>query len=231
MGLASPAPISKVLAVGTPEVSPDWKLAIKTISEESKEPAYTITISLPVLESAANKVDAFNTAVTAFSDKTIADFKQNVKDAQGSPAPANGSDLIVLYSAFSTSRGQISVRFDTDFYTQGMAHPAHAISSLNYDLATGKILTLADLFVPGAKYLDVLATYCQAELKRQDRLGFPEGALPKPENYAIWNLSSGGLLITFDYYQVGPGAQGPSEVLVPYTLLGDMLRTDGPILW
>jgi hypothetical protein len=232
VGLMSPAAPSIALAAGTPEASPDWKLAIKTISEESKTPAYTISVSLPVLESAANQIDAFNKAVAAFSDKTIADFKQNVQEAQNGPAPATGSDLIVLYSAFTTSRGQISVRFDTEFYIQSvMAHPAHAASSLNYDLATGKLLTLDDLFKPGAKYLEALATYCQDELKRQDRLLFPEGALPKPENYAIWNLSSGGLLITFDVYQVGAGAQGPSEVLVPYTLLGDLLRTDGPILW
>ncbi len=214
IGLTRLAAPSKVLAVGTPVASPDWKLAIKTISEESKQPAYTLAVSLPVLESTANQVGAFNNAVAAFSDKTIADFKKYVQDAQNSPAPENTSYLIVLYSAFTTSRGQISIRFDTEYYVRGAAHPAHTTSSLNYDLATGKLLTLADLFQPGAKYLDKIATYCQDELNRQGRLTFPEGAMPKPENYAIWNLSAGGLLITFDEYQVGPGAEGVSEVLV-----------------
>ncbi len=33
----------------------------------------------------------------------------------------------------------------------------------------------------------------------------------------------GGILITFDAEQVGSHTEGPSEVFIPYTVLGDLL--------
>ena len=82
----------------------------------------------------------------------------------------------------------------------------------------------ADLFKPGSKYLNTIAKFANDELKRENRLLFPEGATAIPENYVTWNIDHRGLLFTFDEYQVGPYAQGPSEVFIPYTTLGDLLQ-------
>jgi hypothetical protein len=36
-------------------------------------------------------------------------------------------------------------------------------------------------------------------------------------------------MITFDTYQVAPGAAGPQIVLVPYAELGDYIASDRPL--
>ena len=38
---------------------------------------------------------------------------------------------------------------------------------LNFDLKNGKQLKLSDLFKPGAKFLQAIATYCIGDLKKQ----------------------------------------------------------------
>ena len=102
-------------------------------------------------------------------------------------------------------------------YNTGGAHPSHATSTLNCDLNTGEVLILADLFKPGMNYLKPISALTIAELTQQNRLLFPDGAQPTSENYANWNLDHGGLLFTFDEYQVGPYAQGASEIYISYT--------------
>jgi Protein of unknown function (DUF3298) len=203
----------------------EWKLGAHNTHEEGKDPAFTITISQPTLEAA--KADAFNKEVDAFIAQAVSDFKKSVDETKNAQVPVeNPSALDIGHDDYVSIRGLVSTRFTVSFYIQGAAHPASYTSSLNYDLNSGQVLQLASLFKPGAKYLDVIARYAINELKKQNRISFPEGATAKAENYARWNIDRAGILITFDPYQVGPYAQGPSEVLVPYSVLNDILKPD-----
>ena len=211
----------------TPDPGTTWNISTKTANETSQKPVYTITIKLPALDSAdgnASKSAAFNAAVEKFRAAAVDDFKKSAAEAIPN-APA-GSYLDISYDMFVTRKGMVSVRFGIDQYIGGAAHPAHASYTLNYDQATSKVMTLADLFKPGSKYLDIIAKDATDDLKRQGRLMVPEGATAKAENYQNWNLDRSGLLITFDPYQVGPYVDGPSEVFIPYTTLGDALKID-----
>ena len=61
----------------------------------------------------------------------------------------------------------VSVKFDVSSYFQGAAHPNSYSDVLNFDLKNGKQLKLSDLFKPGAKFLQAIATYCIGDLKKQ----------------------------------------------------------------
>ncbi|MBV9959093.1 MAG: DUF3298 domain-containing protein, partial [Acidobacteria bacterium] len=96
-------------------------------------------------------------------------------------------------------------------------------------------LRLADLFKPGANYLEAISRYSVSDLKK--RLG-PEGvddewiqngAGPDAGNYQGWNISKKGLAITFDPYQVASYAAGPQRVVIPYSVLKDIIKPDGPL--
>jgi len=108
---------------------------------------------------------------------------------------------------------------------------------LNYDVKSGKKLALADLFKDKSKYLGVIAAYCQKDLKERakkpDAMVLPEmiesGAGPKADNYRAWNITKKGLWITFDPYQVAAYVAGTQYVLVPYSVLKDIIKPDGPI--
>jgi hypothetical protein len=96
-------------------------------------------------------------------------------------------------------------------------------------------LKLGDLFKPGAKFLQAIADFSIADLKRQGKdIGLTDeeiqnGAAPAAKNYQSWNVTKKGLGINFDAYQVGPYAAGPQFVMVPYSNLKDLINPDGPI--
>jgi hypothetical protein len=131
------------------------------------------------------------------------------------------------------------VLLDVGSYSAGAAHPNSYSETVNFDLRNGKLLKLADLFQPGSKYLQTISAYCIADLKKQGKQKGPDsmldddwierGAGPDAENYGSWTVGKKGLEITFDSYQVAAYAAGPQHVLVPYSALKDLIKTDGPL--
>lgn len=219
--LTQPIPASALAATLTPLL--DWQITQSVIQESSTSPAFTMSISQPMLTSKSGKVDAFNAAVNKYISSARDDFKKSAADAVSGPANAT-SFLEIGYDVFTTHKGVVSVRFITNIYVAGAAHPGQVTYALNYDLNTGTILKLSDLFKPGTKYLQTIARYVTDELKRENRLVFPEGAQPTEQNYADWTIEHGGLLFNFGDYQVGPYAQGASQVFIPFTAIGDLLK-------
>ena len=65
-------------------------------------------------------------------------------------------------------------------------------------LESGQEVQLAALFEPGSDYLKVISDYCIAELNKRDIGAWLEGAAPIPENYRVWNITTEGLIITFN---------------------------------
>lgn len=56
-----------------------------------------------------------------------------------------------------------------------------------------------------------------------------KGAGANAENYESWTITKKGLAITFDAYQVGPYAAGPQHVVVPYSVVKDIVVPSGPL--
>jgi len=54
----------------------------------------------------------------------------------------------------------IIILFDISEYIAGAAHPLPNSLVINYDLAQGRELALADLFILDSSYLDHIAAYC-----------------------------------------------------------------------
>jgi hypothetical protein len=147
------------------------------------------------------------------------DMNQSFEDAQLS------SDLVLMAAGHDV----LSVLFSNLFYLGG-AHPGSYHRSVNYDFTTGRVLSLGDLFVPGAPYLERIAEYCIGQLnQRLDFEIWDDGATPIPENYQVWSITAEGLLVVFDEYQVAPYAAGPQRVVVPYDVLADIIHPQGPI--
>lgn len=220
-------------------LSGDVELVGKAIKETNKKLMYEINAQYPQLNGGSNpNFPKFNQASRTAVMKDVAEFKKAMAPEEGEEPPPEGSmgsDLGINYTVALAQDDLMSVKFDVGSYYQGAAHPNSYSSVLNYDLRNGKQLKLADLFNPGAKYLQALSNYCIADLKKQakdkglleDQI--QEGAAPVAKNYKSWTISKRGMGIVFDAYQVGPYAAGPQFVLVPYSALKELIKPDGPI--
>jgi len=210
------------------------ELISKQIKESNKKLMFEVAANYPQLTGGNNpNFEKFNQAARALVTKRVAGFKKDMQPEEGEEPPPEGSmgsDLSVGYTVVLAQDDLVSIKFEVSSYYQGAAHPNSYSDVLNYDLKNGKQLKLADLFKPGAKFLQAIASYCLADLKKQDKDSVPdEGAAPVAKNYQSWNITKKGLGINFDPYQVAPYAAGPKFVLVPYSTLKDLINPEGPI--
>lgn len=220
----------------------DIDLVAKQIKENNKKLNYQIAAQYPQLSGGNNpNLEKFNQAARAAVTKKVAGFKKDMTPEAGEnteetrPEDSMGSDLTISYTVVLAQDDLVSVEFDVSTYFQGAAHPNSYSETFNYDLKNGKQLKLTDLFKPGAKYLQAIASYCVADLKKQatekglTAEEIEKGAAAKADNYQGWTITKRGLGIYFDPYQVGPYAAGPQFVLVPYSDLKDLINPDGPV--
>ena len=216
------------------------EIAAKQIKESNKKLMYEIAAQYPQITGGNNpNFEKFNQVARTWVTKTVADFRKEMAPQEGETEPrpegSMGSDLNVSYNVALAQDDLISVDFEVGSYYQGAAHPNSFSEVLNYDLKNGKQLKLSDLFKPGAKYLQAIATYCIADLKKQGKdkglldEEIEKGAAASPKNYQSWTITKRGIGIDFNSYQVGPYAAGPQFVLVPYSTLKDLINPEGPI--
>jgi hypothetical protein len=217
----------------------DVEVVAKQINETNKKLMYEVSAQYPQLSGGNNpNFEKFNQTARALVTKKVAGFKKDMAPAEGEeprPEGSMGSTLNVAYTVVLAQDDLISTKFDVGSYYQGAAHPNSYSDVINYDLKNGKQLKLSDLFKPGSKYLQTIAGYAIADLKKQAKeKGLIEGEIENgasalAKNYQSWNITKTGLGITFDAYQVGPYAAGPQFVMVPYSVLKDIINPEGPI--
>lgn len=183
-------------------------------------------------------VDAFNQLVLDLIDKKISAYKKQVEENQEAqkniPKAQLKNDLYLDYDASFIQSGKrpiISIRFSVQGYIGGMAHPYHHHFVLNYDLDNREQIDLNDLFKPDTDYLETLSDFTRSVLSRRlhDQHQIMEGTTPSADNFKNWNIKPNGLLITFDEYQVAPYIYGAQTVLVPYSVLKQIIDPDSPI--
>jgi len=212
----------------------------KPIKESNKKLMYEIEAQYPQLTGGNNpNFEKFNQVTRASVTKEVTEFRKEMTPKEGEEEPrpegSMGSSLNVSYNVALAQDDLMSVEFEIGSYYQGAAHPNSYKEVLNYDLKNGKLLKLADLFKPEAKFIQAIANYCIADLKKQGKdkglldEEIEKGAAANPKNYQSWSIMRRGLGINFDSYQVGPYAAGPQFVLVPYSTLKDLINPEGPI--
>lgn len=228
------------------EFSNGAEIVAKQIKEKNKKLKYEIDVVYPqVTGSTDPNYQKFNNTVRALMTKKVADFKKEMTpspedeasaaEGETTPEESSGSDVTVSYDVVLAKDDLIAIEFTVSSYYAGAAHPNSYMEVINFDLKNGKQLKLADLFNPGTKYLQTIAAYCIQELKKQtkgadaalDEDWIKKGAAPELTNYDNWTIRKKGLGVTFDSYQVGPYAAGPQSVLVPYSVVKDIVKPDG----
>lgn len=219
------------------------RLVLKEQNEENNKQKLTIDTAYPQLAGGdAARAEAFNKAVSEFVTKQSAEFKKQHKadlaelaatatDAANSERP--GYALEISYHTPYADKNVISLLVWSYQFTGG-AHGSSTSTTFNYDLNSGRMLKLADLFQPNSGYLKIISAYCVTALTKQlgddvDANWLKEGAAPKAENYDSWNITPDGLQITFDAYQVAAYALGPQEIIVPYSALKAVIKPDGAL--
>ena len=212
---------------------PSLQLALTSIpySENNINPPSIITAQIPLLTGSDDpRVVAFNQAINDLVHREIETFKFGLTDLSN-PPQISISTFDAKYNVVYQGGDMWSIKFDMAVYVDGAAHPGDISRTLNFDFAHSKIISMDDLFLVDSNYLEVISKYCSEQLATRD-IGFESttvGAEPIPENYRNWNITTDGLVITFDRGQVAAYAAPAQSVIIPYNELISIIDPQGPL--
>ena len=132
-------------------------------------------------------------------------------------------ELESTYSTTHASPSVLSIIWKTASYTGG-AHGNLEISTTTYDMKTGSLIDLYDVFGNLDIALEQMGRYSAKVLARslgdmynEDMLR--SGTAPEAENFSAFALIPAGIRIFFQPYQVAPWAAGPQTVDIPLDAL------------
>lgn len=115
----------------------------------------------------------------------------------------------------------ISLQVDSDVYTGG-AHGLFATRFVNVDPKTGTAYLLDALLRPG--YPDILTQLAYEDLQRQRGDKADSSGISQEEDAAFtlndnYGFRKEGIVFFYNVYEIGPYADGPTEILIPYERL------------
>lgn len=212
----------------------DARLVSKSFKESrrrGKFGGYEVAAEYPQLQGGGANTAKFNEAARALALKEIEDFKKMVAE----DGDQGGERDVSFYISYADD-SLVSVDFSDYFYYFGAGSRQAFSTTLNYDLAHGRALKLADLFKPSSDYLKVISDTCNRELRKR----FAGESFPDAERIAgsvegvvgdekKWLVSREGLVVVFDSMEFGPGGAGENTVVVPFAALKSSIRPDGPL--
>lgn len=221
----------------TIETTGEQKIEDKSIKDEDKKKKLSVSIFYPQISGFGAQTDAINKDIASTFNKDIAQFKKET-DCTESIAGDLGCYFEVSYNTDIATDDLLSFSFEANTYSGG-AHPNSFTTTLTYDVKSGKIIELGELFKPNSNYVKTISDYCIEALKKQMRVPeqgiepdeqmIKDGAGPKEENFNSWSVSKKGIVVYFAPYQVGPYAAGPQVVVIPYKVLKDKAKENGAL--
>jgi hypothetical protein len=210
------------------------RFAPRVIRGANRKLRYTIKAKYPQAVGAVDtRLEKLNQAIRNLITGEVNGFKKDFQ-APEERTFSEGSTFDSSYAVVLATSDLVSIDFLIDTYFEGAVHGNHNSLVFNYDLNLGRSLSLAELFKPNSNYLKLLSDYSIKALKKElapdpDNDWIGKGAGASDENYKNWNITRRGLKITFDPYQVASYAEGPHEVVVPYTVLKSVIDQNGPL--
>lgn len=191
-------------------------------------------VDVPQVEGGSQEL---NDAIQRYTDTIIAQYQEDAalveqyaQDPNAPDAETNHYALDLTYSTVTDNDSIFALRFNKSLI---MASGSEEVKIYNVDKATGKILSLGDLFRPGSSYLDVLTKNIQEQMQAQ---------MDADENVTYWlhgeisewNFTAlspdaafyvngdGQLVIVFSEGDVAPMYMGVCEFTVPSDAVSDI---------
>ena len=151
------------------------------------------------------------------------DFKSEIPDAFGGWHYTANIAVEVLTDTL------LSLSVNDEYYTGG-AHGGSGVYFINVNPRTGAEFTLDNLLI--ADYQDPLTQVGDKIFRQSKQLAdtsslidnyyeFPEDRFELNKNYGF---KKEGIVFYYNNYEIAPYAAGPTEVLIPYDQIGDLIR-------
>jgi len=212
-----------------PWPEPAVRVVTRRIREESEK--LKVDIQYPEVSGLGPSVDsAINEPLKDWALEALAGGRRAVESAARAPEAPKQSEVVADYRVALNQDSLLSIVLTNYTYVAGAAHGLTVQTSDTFDLRTGRIYALQDLFQPGVDYIALLTE----EVKRQIReRGLEESLLTPFESVKPtqkWYLTGDSLVLYYDQYEYWPYAWGIQEFPIALAGLRDVLAPPFSIL-
>lgn len=152
---------------------------------------------------------------------------QQLINQQVGNMPTTVVQMIGSYEIKNNQRQVLSLALSNYTYHYHAAHGMTYIKSLTFDLQTGELCELKDLFKPGSDYVKVLSALILSQIKQRDIQllnGFT--AIQPNQDYYIADKV---LVIYFQLYEITPYVFGFPMFPISVFDLEDIIDENGPL--
>ncbi|MBS1808220.1 MAG: DUF3298 domain-containing protein [Acidobacteria bacterium] len=252
----SPSPdksSTEAMATTQPDDNLLVPVQIKKGDIDNSKDDYELRIEYPQLKHATTHHEKrFNQYVKALVAKEIRGFEAFCRQAKRERKKKPSFHLGLTYTTEIASNKRLCLDLRWESYT-GYLNSDWYTTTINFDLEKGRELKLADLFKPKSNYLETLSkvglnilrkTCVNCDCAGGKRPGQPlaegfenpveigmhktlqEAVAPKMANFVLWGLTSKGIAITFDEYEIAPGCAGIISIILPFEELKPAIRDE-----
>ena len=136
------------------------------------------------------------------------------------------TQVTASYEVKTNERGVLSLSLNNYAFAGG-AHGMTIIKSLTFDVCTGRIYSLADLFKPGSDYQKVLSAIIEKQIKEREIPVINEFTGIKPDQ--DYYIADKVLVVYFQLYELTPYAYGFPEFPITMYQVEDIVDENGPL--
>jgi len=136
------------------------------------------------------------------------------------------TQVTASYEVKTNERGVLSLSLNNYAFAGG-AHGMTIIKSLTFDVSTGRIYSLADLFKPGSDYQRVLSAIIEKQIKEREIPVINEFTGIKPDQ--DYYIADKVLVVYFQLYELTPYAYGFPEFPITMYQVEDIVDENGPL--
>lgn len=203
------------------------KLEIIEKSIEEITDKYEVKVKYPMLQGGEKEViDKINKVIADYTLDWINDIKL-LGEEYSKEYKKSGNEMpkMEAYSLFESFHTDELISLPVTYYQYtGGAHGLTTKVAYNYNLKTGKILKLKDLFKEGFDYKRIIDKKVREDIEKEKDIYFENGALFKgiSENQAYY-LNRDSIIVYFQQYEIAPYSSGIREFKIPYEELKEGL--------
>jgi len=168
-----------------------------------------------------------NQRLEGFINRTIAEQTQQLIDRQIGGMPTSVEEMLGLYEIKNNQREVLSLSLSNYTYHFHAAHGMTYIKSLTFDLPTGKLCELKDLFKLGSDYVKRLSTLIQQQIKERDIWLLNDFTAINPNQ--DFYIADKALVIYFQLYDITPYAFGFPMFPISVYDIQDLIDEKGPL--
>ncbi len=185
-----------------------------------------LTVKLPSSEASKKVNDTImkilcNAGIYGDQHATIEELMNSVNSIED----GTGFELSIGVYLVTNDNNILSINIGESFYGFGAAHAQSVSNSYNFDIRTGDIITLDDILIQNyAETLNKIGESIFIATNGSEGWQFEQGSFELNRDFSI---TPGGLLFSYDQYEIGPYAAGFPEVFIPYKDINNLIKPNG----